>query len=110
LIEAKLRGSQEEGYPGIRVMGSVDWSLGDRPGVDDVVEFETRLNHVIPIYDSPVLCTYDYARYGAGVVMDILRTHPLVIIGGLLQVNPFYVPPDEFLRELRGRTSPAPSA
>ena len=29
--------------------------------------------------------------------MDILRTDPMVIIGGVLQVNPFWVPPDEFL-------------
>jgi hypothetical protein len=42
--------------------------------------------------------------------MDVLRTHPMVIIGGLLQVNPFFVPPDEFLLELRGRASPASSA
>ena len=35
--------------------------------------------------------------------MDILRTHPMVIIGGILQQNPFFVPPDEFLRELRER-------
>jgi hypothetical protein len=35
--------------------------------------------------------------------MDILRTHPMVIVGGVLQTNPFFVPPDEFLRELRAR-------
>jgi len=35
--------------------------------------------------------------------MDILRTHPLVIIGGVLQENPLYVPPDEFLKELEER-------
>ncbi len=27
----------------------------------------------------------------------------MVIIGGILQENPFFVPPDEFLRELRAR-------
>jgi hypothetical protein len=27
----------------------------------------------------------------------------MVIIGGILQENPFYVPPDEFVRELRNR-------
>ena len=37
--------------------------------------------------------------------MDILRTHPMVILGGRLQENPFFVPPDEFLRELRARES-----
>ena len=32
-----------------------------------------------------------------------MRTHPMIIVGGILQENPFYVPPDEFLRELRER-------
>jgi hypothetical protein len=27
----------------------------------------------------------------------------MVIIGGILQQNPFYVPPEEFLREVRAR-------
>jgi hypothetical protein len=27
----------------------------------------------------------------------------MIIIGGMLQENPFFVPPDEFLRELRER-------
>jgi hypothetical protein len=32
-----------------------------------------------------------------------MRTHPIIIIGGILQDNPFFVPPDEMLRELRAR-------
>ena len=36
-------------------------------------------------------------------MIDILRTHPMVIVGGVLQENPLYVPPEEFLRELRQR-------
>jgi hypothetical protein len=32
-----------------------------------------------------------------------MRTHPMIIIGGILQENPFFMPPDEFLRELRER-------
>ncbi len=30
----------------------------------------------------------------------------MIIIGGILQENPFFVPPDEFLRELRERRTP----
>lgn len=36
--------------------------------------------------------------------MDIMRTHPMVVVGGVLQTNPFFVPPDEFLKELRTRS------
>jgi len=35
--------------------------------------------------------------------MDILRTHPMVIVGGILQENPFFVPPDQMLKELHAR-------
>jgi hypothetical protein len=69
------------------------------------VEYETRLNYVLPKYDDPVVCTYDLSKFNASVTMDILRTHPAVIIGGILQENPFFVPPDEFLREIRERQS-----
>jgi hypothetical protein len=80
------------------------------PGVHDIIEYETRLNDVLPRYDDVVVCTYDVTRFSASVVMDILRTHPQVIIGGILQENPFYVPPGEFLAELRGRRRPADRA
>jgi hypothetical protein len=42
--------------------------------------------------------------------MDILRTHPMVLIGGTLSVNPFFVPPDQMLKELRSRKSQAAAA
>jgi hypothetical protein len=41
-------------------------------------------------------------------VLDIMRTHPMVIIGGVLQENPFFVPPDEMLAELRERRQKSP--
>jgi hypothetical protein len=30
----------------------------------------------------------------------------MILIGGIVQENPFFVPPDEFLRELRERGAP----
>ena len=80
------------------------------PGVDDVVEYCTRLNYVTPKYDATILCTYDYAKFGVSAIIDVLRTHPAAIIGGILQENPFCVSPDELLRELRERTVRAPLA
>jgi hypothetical protein len=65
------------------------------------------VNYFLPKYDDLVVCTFDLTKFGGGVVvLDILRTHPMVIIGGILLENPFFVPPDEFLRELRERDAP----
>jgi hypothetical protein len=78
--------------------------LEDLPGVHDIVEYETRLNHVLPAYHDPVICTYDLSKFDARVVIDIMRTHPMVIVGGILQENSFFVAPDDMLRELKERT------
>lgn len=88
-----------------RLIANMEWALEDLPGVHDIVEYETRLNYILPEYHDPVVCTYDLSRFEASVVMDIMRTHPMVIIGGILQENPFYVPPDEMLKELQERAA-----
>lgn len=107
LIEDVLRKGREEGYPLTRLVAHMEWSLEDRPGVNDLVEYESRLNYILPNYRDPVICTYDTAKFSGGVLMDILRTHPMVVVGGILRENPFYVPPDEFLQELRDREARA---
>jgi len=86
-----------------RFIGNMEWALEELPGVHDLLEYETRLNQMLPQYHDPVVCCYDLSRFDASIVIDIMRTHPMVIIGGILQENPFYVPPDEMLRELQER-------
>ncbi|HEV2132934.1 MAG TPA: MEDS domain-containing protein [Terracidiphilus sp.] len=103
LVEEMLSTGRAEGYAHTRAIGHMEWALEDFPGVSDLVEYETRLNFVLPKYKDPVICTYDCSKFGAGVAMDILRTHPMVIVGGVLQRNPFFVPPAELLAELRER-------
>jgi hypothetical protein len=83
----------------------MDWAVEGENYVDDVVEFESRVNDVWSRHDDAVICTYHLSKFGGEAVIDIMRTHPLVIIGGILQQNPFFVPPQDFLREYRERRS-----
>jgi hypothetical protein len=103
LLEETFQSGAAAGYPLTRLIGQMEWALADKPGVDDLLEFETRVNYLMAKYDDPAICTYDLSKFSASVVMDIMRTHPVVIIGGLLQENPFFVPPDQFLLEIRER-------
>ena len=103
LLEEVLQSGEASGYPLTRLVAHMEWALLDKPGVDDLLEYETRINYLLPKYDDPVICTYNLSKFSAGVVMDIMRTHPVVIIGGVVQENPFFVPPDQFLLELRER-------
>jgi hypothetical protein len=105
LIEEVAKAGTDRGTGMTRLWANMEWAVGDFPGVHDIVEYESRLNRILPHYDIATVCVYDLNRFSASIVMDILRTHPHVIVGGILQENPFYVPPDEFLRELSKRAA-----
>jgi hypothetical protein len=94
-----------EGFPMSRIVCRMDWASRDQSRIDDVIEFESRVNDIWRRYDDAVICTYHLSKLSGDAVIDIMRTHPMVIIGGQLQQNPFFTRPEEFLSEFRGRRS-----
>lgn len=103
LIQEVLEEGRRKEFPMTRLVANMEWALEDRPGVADIVEYESRLNYILPKYDDTVVCTYDLGKFSAAAVMDILRTHPMVVVGEVMQENPFYTPPDVLLPELAAR-------
>ncbi|PYV93253.1 MAG: hypothetical protein DMG05_02210 [Acidobacteria bacterium] len=103
VFEQLASGNAKGRFPLSRIVCRMDWAVEGRSHVDDVVEFEARVNGVWRRHDDAVICTYDLAKFGGEAVINIMRTHPMVIIGGILHQNPFFVPPEQFLREVRER-------
>lgn len=103
VIEDALQDGKAGGYGLTRVWANMEWALEEMPGVEDLLEYETRLNHILPQHDAVAVCTDDLSKFSASVLVDILRTHPWAVVGKTLQQNPFYIPPDQMLREIRAR-------
>jgi len=108
LIDGIRQRSQAQGFERIRFVTHMEWALEDRPGVDGLLEYEATAN-LVP-FEDPVICVYDLARFRGDVIVDVMRSHPIVIIGDIIQENPFFMPPQEFLRELRERRQAARTA
>jgi DcmR-like sensory protein len=102
-FEQLASGNATGAFPLKRIVCHMDWAGEDPAHLDALVEFESRVNDVWARHDDAVICVYDLSKFGGATVLDMVRTHPLVIIGGILQQNPFFVPPDEFLRERRAQ-------
>ena len=101
---AELRGVAEgrSGYDCIRTAGEMTWALRDIPGVEDLLAYEARVKQVMaanPEAAAISLCLYDVERFDAELIVGVLRTHPKAVIAGAVIDNPFYIPPEEFLRQ-----------
>jgi hypothetical protein len=55
LIQEVLEGGAQQGFALTRLVAHMEWALEDFPGVDDLVEYETRLNYILPRYKDPVI-------------------------------------------------------
>ncbi len=107
LLPALLNDGRVRGFSITRFIADMAWVLNDPGTLDRLLEFECRVNLALPKAGDIVICSYDLDKFGAPIVVDALRTHPVVLIGGIVQRNPFYVPPEELLKELDERESPA---
>lgn len=88
-----------------RSCGEMSWSLQPLPGVESLVEYESELNRFLPRYPQVILCLYDLDLFDGQVVVDLLRTHPKLLLCGSLLDNPYYLEPEEFLAARSGAPS-----
>jgi len=88
---------KEDGFPFVRSTGETTWTVKELPGLYDFLTYEAELNRFLPRYPQVILCLYDLDHFGGQILVDILKTHPKVLMGGTVLENLHYLEPDEFL-------------
>lgn len=89
--------AKAEGFSAFRATGEMTWMLGGDPGSDRLIEYESKLNYFFPENDASAICQYNMTRFTPELILDVIRTHPLVIYRGRVCKNFYYIPPDEFM-------------
>lgn len=99
LIQLQLEDARASGKR-VRTAGVMDWLKRNAPGSDRALEYEARMNLLVPAYDCTFMCVYDLANLDGKTVVDILSTHHFAIFKGQIRRNPFYIAPEVYLKEL----------
>ena len=94
--EGKAR--QGPAGPGFaRNIGDMSWAHRSPRAVGDLIGYESELNRIMSSFPQVNLCLYDLTRCSGDLIMDVLKTHPKALLGGMVIDNPYYLEPDEFL-------------
>lgn len=102
-IQRLLAGPADAGTRTTRLVANMEWALEPMPGTDDLAEYESRLNYILPSSPHVVVCAYDLTKFNARVIVDVMRAHPAIVVGGSLFENQFYVEPDQLIGEINAR-------
>ena len=74
------------------------WSRRDvLPDVNELLMLESEMNQYLPLYPQVIVCLYDIDRFGGGALMNLVKTHPRMLVGGVVIENPYLMTPDEVL-------------
>jgi hypothetical protein len=83
---------QTGGFEFARLSAECTWWEKQLPGFDALARYESSLNEFAAQHPVSFLCMYDMSEITGGVIVDLLRTHPRLLLCGLLLSNPYYVP------------------
>jgi DNA-binding CsgD family transcriptional regulator len=81
----------------LRAVGEMSWVMPRVAGTDDLFVYESALNRVVSQAPAIFMCLYDLTTFGADMLVEVLHTHPTVLLDRSVIVNPYFVDPAEYL-------------
>lgn len=98
-LEEKTKEAVAAGFRGLRITGEMSWAQGEESGCERLIEYEARLNCFFPGQRVVAICQYHRRRFPAEAIRDVLRTHPVAVLGSQVCPNLFYEPPELILEQ-----------
>jgi anti-anti-sigma factor len=89
--------ARADGFSALRATGEVDWLQEGAPGLERWMEYESRVTDTFSRNNCMALCQYDRRSCSPAEILDVIRTHPIVIYGSTVCRNFYHVPAEEFL-------------
>ncbi|MFZ7127789.1 MAG: MEDS domain-containing protein [Desulfobacterales bacterium] len=97
LLKAESDRARNLGYGALRVTGEMSWAIADPAVPEKLIVYEARLNTFFQHYPCLAICQYDRRLFRPEVILDVIVTHPLVIVGTEIYKNFYYMPPEALL-------------
>jgi hypothetical protein len=96
--------ARKQGFSHTRFVSQMGWAAQQAVNIHDLLAYEASAN--LFRSEGPashVVCVYNLGEFDPSFVLDVMRTHPFVLVGGTLYQNPLFVAPEEFLEQLDER-------
>ncbi len=97
-VAARYTMLRQTSYTGSRVAGEMTWVLRDILDADRLLEYEVGLNMIKDPFPHVGMCQYDARLFDGATLFKVLQVHPYMIAQGKIVQNPYYIQPEEFLK------------
>ncbi len=96
--QALIARALSEGWQTVRAVIDMGWlAAGASP--EQILKYEAAADAVFTFQSRPIvaLLQYNYAELPGELVVELLKIHPIAVVGKFIKRNPYYVDAEEYM-------------
>lgn len=97
-----IRQAVEEGWNCVRGVVDMTWLTRGIAASKDILKYEAACDAVFTFQNAPIVGVfqYDYSKLSGAMVVEMLKLHPIAIVGNFIKRNPYYLNSEEYLKRI----------
>ncbi|MFI5272273.1 MAG: MEDS domain-containing protein [Ktedonobacterales bacterium] len=94
-----------EGWKAVRISIDMTWltqELTTTEQVQQVLKYEAASDAVFTFQNAPIIALmhYDYSKLPGQLVVEMLKLHPIAVVGKFIKRNPYYLNSEQYLLKI----------
>src|SRR5579875_3202599 len=91
-----------EGWQAVRISIDMTWLAKDIASPEQILKYEAASDAVFTFQNAPIIALmhYDHSKLLPSLVVEMLKLHPISVVGKYIKRNPFYLNSEQYMLKI----------
>jgi hypothetical protein len=91
-----------EGWQAVRISIDMTWLTKNVATPEQVLKYEAASDAVFTFQNAPIIALmhYDYSKLQPNLVVEMLKLHPISVVGKYIRRNPYYLNSEQYMLKI----------
>ena len=91
-----------EGWQAVRISIDMTWLVKDIATPEQILKYEAASDAVFTFQNAPIIALmhYDHSKLVPSLVVEMLKLHPISVVGKYIKRNPYYLNSEQYMLKI----------
>ena len=91
-----------EGWQAVRISIDMTWLTRNIATPEQILKYEAASDAVFTFQNAPIIALmhYDYGKLQPNLVVEMLKLHPISVVGKYIRRNPYYLNSEQYMLKI----------
>lgn len=91
-----------EGWQAVRISIDMTWLSKDVATPEQILKYEAAADAVFTFQNAPIIALmhYDHSKLLPSLVVEMLKLHPIAVVGKYIKRNPYYLNSEQYMLKI----------